>query len=153
MFPFIQCQRFDKRRGVYLVEKISVLLKWGCFFDQKSVLEGYFLILITNVCTPLNTQVTPPGIQTTISNSWALTGYGIIDRNKLKLETGITEDMILYHKIEMVILSWQSDQRLTSIIKKTSEYMFAWLSLQAPKCVLFFLRRNSTSLILVSELV
>ena len=27
VFPFIQYQRFDKRRGVYLVEKISVLLK------------------------------------------------------------------------------------------------------------------------------
>ena len=27
VFPFIQCQCFDKRRGVYLVEKISVLLK------------------------------------------------------------------------------------------------------------------------------
>ena len=27
VFPFIQLQCFDKRRGVYLVEKISVLLK------------------------------------------------------------------------------------------------------------------------------
>ena len=27
VFPFIQCQCFDKRKCVYLVEKISVLLK------------------------------------------------------------------------------------------------------------------------------
>ena len=47
MVPYIQCQCFDKRRGDYLLEK--------GFFGQKSVLKGYFKMLIASVCAP------PPG--------------------------------------------------------------------------------------------
>ena len=32
MFPFIQCQCFDKRRGVYLLEKVSVFIKIRVIF-------------------------------------------------------------------------------------------------------------------------
>ena len=32
MFPFTQCQCFDKRRGVYLVEKVSVFIKIRVLF-------------------------------------------------------------------------------------------------------------------------
>ena len=32
MFPFIQCQCFGKRRGVYLVEKVSVFIKLRVLF-------------------------------------------------------------------------------------------------------------------------
>ena len=32
VFPFIQCQCFDKRRGVYLLEKVSVFIKIRVIF-------------------------------------------------------------------------------------------------------------------------
>ena len=60
MFPFIQCQCFDKRRGVYLVEKVSVFIKIRVLFWPEISALGVFLNLITSVCAPLNTQV-PPG--------------------------------------------------------------------------------------------
>ena len=43
VFPFIQCQYFDKRRGVYLVEKISVLSKKrGAFLTRNQCFRGIF---------------------------------------------------------------------------------------------------------------
>ena len=34
VFTFIQCQCFDRRRGVYLVEKLSVFIKIRVLFWQ-----------------------------------------------------------------------------------------------------------------------
>ena len=43
MFPFIQCQCFDKRRGVYLVEKVSVFIKIRVhFWPEISALGVFF---------------------------------------------------------------------------------------------------------------
>ena len=42
MFPFIQCQSFDKRRGVYLVEKVSVFIKIRVLFWPKISALGVF---------------------------------------------------------------------------------------------------------------
>ena len=42
VFPFIQCQCFDKRRGVYFVEKISVSLKIRVLFWPEISALGVF---------------------------------------------------------------------------------------------------------------
>ena len=43
MFPFIQCQCFDKRRGVYLVEKVGVFIKIRVLFWPEISALGVFL--------------------------------------------------------------------------------------------------------------
>ena len=43
MFPFIQCQRFDKRRGVYLLEKVSVFIEIRVLLWQEISALGVFL--------------------------------------------------------------------------------------------------------------
>ena len=60
MFPFIQCQCVDKRRGVYLLENVSVFIEIRVLFWTEISALGVFLNLITGVCAPLNTQVPPP---------------------------------------------------------------------------------------------
>ena len=42
MFPFIQCQCFDKRRGVYLLEKVSVFIKIRVLFWPEISALGVF---------------------------------------------------------------------------------------------------------------
>ena len=54
----VQCQCFDKRRGVHILEKVSVFLKIRVLFWPEISALG--LILITSVCTPLNTEAPPP---------------------------------------------------------------------------------------------
>ena len=43
MFPFIQCQYFDKRRGVYLLGKVSVFIKIRVLFCPEISALGVFL--------------------------------------------------------------------------------------------------------------
>ena len=42
VFPFIQCQCFDKRRGVYLVKKVSVFIKIRVLFWPEISAVGVF---------------------------------------------------------------------------------------------------------------
>ena len=42
MFPLIQCQCFDKRRGVYLLEKVSVFIKIRLLFWPEISALGVF---------------------------------------------------------------------------------------------------------------
>ena len=58
MFPFIQCQCFDKRRGVFLVEKKRFLKIRVLFWPEISVL-GVFLNFDNERMHPLNTLVIP----------------------------------------------------------------------------------------------
>ena len=42
MFPFVQCQYFDKRKGVYVVEKVGVFIKIRVLFWPKISALGVF---------------------------------------------------------------------------------------------------------------
>ena len=46
--------------GDYLLERVSVIIKISVLFWPEISALGYFLILITSVCTPLNIKVPPP---------------------------------------------------------------------------------------------
>ena len=43
VFPLIRCQCFDKRRGVYLLEKVSVFVKLRVLFWPEISALGVFL--------------------------------------------------------------------------------------------------------------
>ena len=60
MFPFIQCQCFDKRRGAYLLGKVSVFIKIRVLFWSEISALGVFLNFDNERMRPLNTKV-PPG--------------------------------------------------------------------------------------------
>ena len=49
VLPFIQCQCFDKRRGVYLVEKVNVFIKIRMLFWPEISALGVFLNFV-NEC-------------------------------------------------------------------------------------------------------
>ena len=57
MFPFIECQCFVKRRGVYLVEKVSVFIKVRVLFWPEISALGVFFNFDNERMRPLNTQV------------------------------------------------------------------------------------------------
>ena len=60
VFPFIQCQWFDKGRGVYLVEKVSVLIKTRVLFWPEISALRVFLNFDNKRMRPLKTRVPPP---------------------------------------------------------------------------------------------
>ena len=63
MFPFIQCQCFDKRRGVYLVEKVSVFTKIRVlFWSEISALGVFFNFDNERMRPPKYPSAPPPGV-------------------------------------------------------------------------------------------
>ena len=61
MFPFIQCQCFDKRRGVYLVEKVSVFTKIRVLFWSEISALGVFFYFDNERMRPPEYPSAPPG--------------------------------------------------------------------------------------------
>ena len=60
MFPFIQCQCFDKRRGVYLVEKVSVFIKIRVLFWPEISALGVFFNFDNERMRPPKYPSAPP---------------------------------------------------------------------------------------------
>ena len=66
MFPFIQCQCFDKRRGVYFVEKVSVFIKIRMlFWPEISALGVFFNFDNERMRPPQYPSAPPPGDERT----------------------------------------------------------------------------------------
>ena len=69
MFPFIQCQCFDKGRGVYLVEKGSVFIKIRVLFGPEiSALGVYFNFDNERMRPPKYPSAPPLGLPYLISH-------------------------------------------------------------------------------------
>ena len=61
MFPFIQCQCSDKRRGVYLLEKVSVFIKIRVlFWPEISALGVFFNFENADAPPPPSVPECPP---------------------------------------------------------------------------------------------
>ena len=60
MFPFIQCQFFDKRRGVFFTGKSQLLKKIRVLFWPDISALGVFLNFDNERMHPLYTKVAPP---------------------------------------------------------------------------------------------
>ena len=60
MFPFNQCQCFDKRRGVFLVEKVSVFIKIRVLFWPEISALGVFLNFDNERMRPPKYPSAPP---------------------------------------------------------------------------------------------
>ena len=61
VFPFIQCQCFDKRRGVYSLEKVSVFIEIRVlFWEEISALGVFFNFDNERMRPPLYLSAPPP---------------------------------------------------------------------------------------------